>query len=263
LTQSPAAHPDDPIWLKDERARIADTVARHSRIVLQFSGGKDSLATLELLRPHWKRLTVAWANSGDPFPETLALMADVRARVPNFVEVRGDQPKHIAELGWPVDLIPVKRTPFGRLMHRDDLPNMQGYPLCCGANLWEPMRRFVTEQQATLIIRGSKAADDRRGAERAGSILDGVEFLLPVFGWTDEQTFAFLRREGVEIPEHYAFGTTSLDCRHCTAFLDENAAKMRFMRERHPGDFAEVQRRLREIKRAVVSDLSALDACII
>jgi len=263
VTPLPDAHPEDPAWIAAERARMAEIVARHERIVLQFSGGKDSLASLYMVRDHWAKITVAWANSGDVFPETVALMNAVRALVPHFAEIKSDQPAQIAALGWPVDLIPVKRTPLGRILHRHDAPIMQGYPLCCAANIWEPMRQFVAETKATLIIRGAKHADGRKGPEVDGSYRAGLEFLLPVYGWSHEQVFAFLRREGVEIPEHYNFGTTSVDCRHCRAFLDENAAKMRFMRERHPADFAELQVRLREIKRAVAAEMAALDECII
>jgi phosphoadenosine phosphosulfate reductase len=125
------------------------------------------------------------------------------------------------------------------------------------------MHNFVREMRATLIIRGSKSVDARRGPEGDGALLDGVEFLLPVAGWSHEQVFGFLRAEGVEIPEHYSYGATSLDCIHCTAFLDEYAGKMRFMRERHAAKFEELQRRLREIRNAVTTDLSALDDCIL
>ncbi len=255
--------PYDPEWIEAERARMADIIARHERIVMQFSGGKDSLASLQMVRDHLEKITVAWANSGDAFPETVELMDAVRARVPYFVEIKADQPSHIAAMGWPVDLLPVSRTPLGRIVNRHNLPIMQGWPVCCGANLWGPMVNFLREFRPTLVILGTKATDERKGLDCDGSIVDGAEVLLPVHKWTHDQVFAFLKREGVEIPEYYTFGTTSLVCRHCTAFVAENSGKMRYMRERHPVDFGEVQRRLREIKRAVSVDNAALDACII
>jgi 3'-phosphoadenosine 5'-phosphosulfate sulfotransferase (PAPS reductase)/FAD synthetase len=60
-------------------------IERHKpgKAVLQFSGGKDSLACLLLLRPWWDRLTVMWVNTGAAFPETLELMEAVRSRVAN------------------------------------------------------------------------------------------------------------------------------------------------------------------------------------
>lgn len=39
-------------------------IDRHERVVLFFSGGKDSLTCLLLLRPYWDRLTVCWINTG-------------------------------------------------------------------------------------------------------------------------------------------------------------------------------------------------------
>jgi phosphoadenosine phosphosulfate reductase len=67
---------------------MADVIARHERIVLQFSGGKDSLASLQMVRDHWAKITVAWVNSGDVFPETIELMDTVRARVPTSSKSR-------------------------------------------------------------------------------------------------------------------------------------------------------------------------------
>src|SRR5213076_1916096 len=98
--------------LKGER-EMEDVLARHERIALQFSGGKDSLALLYLMRPFWDRLTVYWLDTGDAFPETAALVAEVEAMVPHFVTVHGIQPEVIAEFGLPSDLVPARSTPVG------------------------------------------------------------------------------------------------------------------------------------------------------
>ena len=257
------AEVENDAWLSAERARMGQVIARHDKIVLQFSGGKDSLACLYLLREFLPKITVVWVNSGDAFPETMALMSRVRAIVPNFLEIQSNQPAQIATSGWPVDLIPVVRTPLGRILHRHDDPIMQGYPLCCDANLWVPMSCAIAEIGATLIIRGSKSVDARKAPDSDGLVHAGLEYLLPVQDWSHDDVFAFLRREGAYIPEHYASTLTSLDCVHCTAFLDENAGKMRFMQARHPDAFREVQRRLVEIREAARSEIASMDAAII
>ena len=208
---------------------IGDVIARHERIVLQFSGGKDSIATLHLMRPWWEKILVVWANSGDAFPETVAQMAEVRAMVPHFFEATADQPAQIAENGWPSDIISVDATPFGNFLRRRDVQKLQPYPTCCGANLWAPMQAAVAALGATLVIRGTRKDDARRSMEEPGSVHGGIEFLLPVWEWRAGDVMEWLVTNGIKVPDYYQHTKTSLDCQQCTAYLDENAGKMRYI----------------------------------
>jgi 3'-phosphoadenosine 5'-phosphosulfate sulfotransferase (PAPS reductase)/FAD synthetase len=237
---------------------MQETIARHRKIVLQFSGGKDSLACLYLCREFWDHITVLWVNAGDAFPETLAQMEQIKALVPNFLEVQSDQPAHIAAFGWPVDIIPVSNTLWARQYERTDRQIMQGFPLCCGENIWKPMQKAVSDLGATLIIRGVKRSDARRGPELPDGIIGGVEFLLPIFEWSDADVFAYLKEAGVTLPANYSYVSTSLDCRHCTAYLAENAGKMRFIKDRHPELSDEIRSRLEIIAGAVNDEMAAL-----
>ena len=45
------------------RASNADIFARHERVFLSFSGGKDSLAILHLCEPYRDRLSLVWVNT--------------------------------------------------------------------------------------------------------------------------------------------------------------------------------------------------------
>jgi 3'-phosphoadenosine 5'-phosphosulfate sulfotransferase (PAPS reductase)/FAD synthetase len=85
-------------------------MSAHENTVLQFSGGKDSLACLFLLREQWDEMTVLWVNAGAAFPETVGLMEKIRALVPHFLEVRTNQPAQVAELGYPVDVLPLRNA---------------------------------------------------------------------------------------------------------------------------------------------------------
>jgi len=60
---------------------IAEIISRHERIALHVSGGKDSLATLYLLRPYWDKLTVYWLNSGDTVPATESMMREIASAI--------------------------------------------------------------------------------------------------------------------------------------------------------------------------------------
>ena len=56
--------------------------AKHRTAALLFSAGKDSLATLLLLKPYWEQLEVIWVNPGAPYDEVVEYTAKIRALVP-------------------------------------------------------------------------------------------------------------------------------------------------------------------------------------
>lgn len=238
---------------------IRNIFARHEVVALQFSGGKDSLACLWLLEPFWSRLTVLWANAGDAFPETLELMRNVRALVPNFREVKSDVRAQQAEWGFPVDVLPVRNHPgVAKLMHPHPRPKLQSCVACCAENLWQPMVSAVKELGATLIIRGQRKAEIQRTPLHSGSIVEGVEYLFPIENWSSDEVRLYLDDKPIGLPENYEVMDTGLDCMHCTGHLFENVGKRIYMVKRHPEAYAEVSRRLDVIADWVERDMRHL-----
>lgn len=237
---------------------IADAISRHDKIVLQFSGGKDSLACLYLLEPYWQKVHVAWVNTGDAFPETLAQMGAIREMVPHFHEVPSDVKAQQAVFGLPCDVLPV-RSHFSVIagFYPHEKQRMQSCFACCRDNLWLPMARFVGEMGATLVIRGQRLDEVQRTPVKSGDVIGGVEFLFPLQDWTSDQVRQYL---GARLPEHYAYMDTGLDCMHCTGHLFENLGKRRYVAERHPEVHAEVSRRLDVIAEEVAHEMAILEA---
>ena len=219
------------------------------KTVLQFSGGKDSLACLYLLQPRWSEITVAWMNTGTALPETLALMREVRRMVPHFLEMRSDVLTDVAERGWPTDVLPVANGP-GR-----DYRGLGGIKLrtsfdCCARNVWIPMGAIMKQIGATEVIRGQRNAERLKSTIRDGHVEDGITYRFPIQDWSEEQVRAFLSERGA-LPEYYQHIETSLDCWNCTAYLEEKASHVRYLRDRHPDRYAIVSEKLREIRVAV------------
>lgn len=252
-----------------ERERLHERFTRHERAVLHFSGGKDSLACLLLLRPWWDRLIVMWCNTGDAFPETVAFVRQVQAAVPHFREVRSYVRPFIELRGWPVDALSYKHTEpmdAGPRLNRTDRPLMQFYEACCLQNIWVPMYAAALEDKLGLVFRGTRRAD-ATGKPRStpGSVLGGIEYQFPIWEWSDAEVWAFLEAEGVDLPPHFraAPETTSLDCMHCTAWWKDGApGQLRVLDERHPETHREVVRRLKVIRESLAMDLADLDCAI-
>lgn len=226
------------------------------KIVLQFSGGKDSLACLYLLREYWDRMAVVWCDTGDALPETHAQMEEVAKLVHTFVRAPSDQPGNIAQHGPPADVVGVWQTPTGRLLRvAQSLPPVQTPFDCCAENIWRPLDRASRGLGATVIVRGQRNSEALKSTVRSGYIENGVKYVFPIEEWTEAQVLEYLEREGVPLPKHYAYFNSSLDCGHCTAYLSENVGRMRYLRAHHLAVHEEVQRRLGQIMYVAASEL--------
>lgn len=238
---------------------IQTPIDRHAVSVLQFSGGKDSLACLHLLRPFWDRLVVMWCNTGDAFPETVEQMREIERMVPRFIEVNTDARAQITQYGWPVDIMPVNRGAVGRAIEGHAKQMMQPYTTCCGANKWHPMDAAARDLGATLVIRGQRNSERMKAPIRSGATYDGIEYWFPIEAWSEKNVFAYLHGINVPAPAHYAHTGTSLDCMHCTAWIGDAGRTIRWMRDAHPAEYGEVARRLWEIRGAAEEEVRQIN----
>ncbi len=245
----PGAQPFVGVYTKQSMGKhVGSVIDHHERIALQFSGGKDSLATLYLLRPYWDRLTVYWTNTGDPVPEVQAIAEQVKALVPNFVEIAGRVNQQVKAFGLPSDLVPTTSTPVGISAYRSGAP-LQDRFACCYNSLMLPMQERMVQDGITLIIRGQKNADRMKSPLRSGAIENGIEVLFPLEHWTDEQVFAFLE-EHAFVPDYYRDLSASPDCLTCSAYWSEGRA--RWLKQNHADAHGIYQAKLDVIRQAVM-----------
>ena len=229
----------------DARWKIDQALIGHERFALQFSGGKDSLTCLYLLKPWWDRLIVLWSNLGDPFPETLKQMDQIKAMVSQFHEIRGNSFES-ASAAFPVDLLPVRATAFGRVLE----PEAVGVTLqtrwnCCWENFWLPMTTAVKELNITLLFRGQRTSEVLRAPIKPDSRdPSGARICLPIDDWQKSDVIAYLKANDVELPKFYEFMSGSPDCMHCTAYMDDQRGHLAYLRKFHPVAAKEHARRL-------------------
>lgn len=228
---------------------------RHSNVALSYSGGKDSMVILELLRPWWDRITVYWLNPGNPFPETVEIMARVRAQVPQFKEIRGMQPEIIARDGWPSDVVPHRYTPDGNAILGATPFKVQTRLSCCYRSIMLPMYRAMLADGVTCCIRGKRHDEqDRTGLVSGHVTEDGMELLFPIYDWTGDDVDRYLSERGIEPAPFYQHARQSLDCMDCTAWWGEGLSH--YLAARHPVHFMEYKRRVDLIKQAVADQLA-------
>lgn len=235
------------------------SIFKRHKVGLCFSGGKDSLACLYLLRPFWDQLTVYWLNSGDAFREIEILMAKVRAMVPHFRELQGFQPEVIAREGWPSDVVPYRHTTLGNFVYGPSEFKVQGRLECCWRSRLLPMYEQMRADGVTCMIRG-KRHDEPEKTELPSGYVDenGVELQFPIYEWTSAQVHQYLGEQGVELPSFYKYIDHSFECRHCTAFWDDHPEM--YLKTEHPVLFKEWSRRMKLITGAVTNALIEAEA---
>jgi 3'-phosphoadenosine 5'-phosphosulfate sulfotransferase (PAPS reductase)/FAD synthetase len=231
------------------------------KTVLEFSGGKDSLACLLYLREHLDEITVLWGDSGDAFPETHRQMDAVSKLCRNFVVVKGCQPEIIEEYGYPVDVLPMRCESQVQELTGQSRPKLQSFMACCYKSIMEPVRLKAKELGFTTIVRGQKLCDAHRGPLRNGDIVDGVTYWYPIEAWSDQDVMAYIADSSL-LPAHYACSNTSMDCMHCTAYIEEDKWKLPYLRENYPEVATDVLSRLVLIENEIDAEMKNLRGVI-
>ena len=221
-------------------------IGQHKKIVLQLSGGKDSIACLLLLQDKIDQIDVVWLNTGG-FPEVIEHMEVLKKLCKSFHEIKTDSQTDVEINGYPCDVLPIRNELTNQLLISQTRPKLQSALTCCANNRWRPLYEYMTAIGATLIIRGQKQSDAQKSPVRNGQIINGVQYWLPLDDWTDDQVTEYVRKAGL-LPKHYKEANTSIDCWHCTAHLQENKFKLKYLESNYPPLGAELRRRLKIIK---------------
>jgi 3'-phosphoadenosine 5'-phosphosulfate sulfotransferase (PAPS reductase)/FAD synthetase len=241
-----------------------NALLRHECIAFQFSGGKDSVAALFLLRDYWTRFTVYFCDSGDCPEETQAVVRYVAALVPRFFRITGRVREIKSAYGLPTDVLPWSSAPAAHHHNAGETPLMQDRVACCSRSIMAPLHERMVQDGITLIIRGQKDADVHKGQFRSGDIADGFEFLYPVEHWTDDMCATAMLASGVPVPRYYSAGLHhSGDCATCTAWCESGKAD--YLAKHYPLKFVEYRANMAIIEAAVSPALSnfhkELEAC--
>lgn len=223
--------------------------------VVSFSGGKDSLACLHMFREQ-PGIVAVYVDSGNPFPH----VSDFVHRTAEELRVR----LHVVcppmsvmswqdQNGYPADIVPWDATPMmseatGHKFNSRLVP----YAACCSANRWRPMQKALSELGAKEVIGGSKLSDSKRGVPDGYVDDRGIVYRSPLWDWSDDDVFSYLKENCVDLPPQYAEGADSLDCWCCTAYMDEKGgARFAYLKAHYPKLYEEAKRRLDGVRDTV------------
>ena len=212
-------------------------LVRHEKAILQFSGGKDSLAILNLCKNHLDRILVVHLDTGARLPHMGSFIREAVERVGGTLKIikpEISQLDSIRLFGLPVDIAPLRKT-IGYKSFRDNPVKIQTSIDCCYRVRWAPMEAFMNEYKPTLLITGKKK-EDKAITQASGSVYNGVESFLPIDNWTNQEVMDYLRRNKIPMPAHYPVGTN--DCWNCTATSDVD--NLMFLKTFYPLQYREL-----------------------
>lgn len=240
---------------------LADVFARHEKVALMYSGGKDSLACLYLAKEYLDKAYVVWVDTQANFPEIEEAM--LALRLPNLIRVVSDQPASVAANGYPVDVVPVDYTKHGQEYSNAAKPIMlRNYMECCSENIWVPARNALKELGVTAVIRGQRADESHGAPITSGYVEDGVEHVLPLETWSQQDVLDFLAAEGVDVSGRLSMAHSSLDCWNCTAYCNHSKERMAYIKANHPEKHVQVVALLKQIDNAVTEQMSGVRALL-
>lgn len=206
-------------------------------------------------------IIVVWANTGAEYPEVEADMRRISKDIPHFLIVKGKQPENIAKNGFPSDVVPLRYSPLGRQTVKSAEPfKIQSAFECCASNLWRPLEGAMKLLGIKTIIRGQRKDEEYSNAFVSdGTVIDGIEYKMPLENWTREQVLDYLAANKVKLPDYYQSETASRGCWDCTAYLSDYVQRIRNL----PADKrAVVDDRLAQIKEAVRQEMAPIDALL-
>jgi phosphoadenosine phosphosulfate reductase len=198
---------------------------------------------------------VVWIDTGKNYPEMLETIARAKALCPNFVEVLVDRVGQNAFHGIPSDVVPIGWTRLGQQFTGEKPFMIQSYLQCCFENFGMQMQAWCKANGITHLIRGQRNDEGHKSSARNGSVVDGITYLQPVEDWTEAQVIDYVSQH-MQMPAHFRFKHTSMDCYDCTAFRADSKDRIAYTREHHPVLYAEYAARKAALDEALSQELA-------
>jgi 3'-phosphoadenosine 5'-phosphosulfate sulfotransferase (PAPS reductase)/FAD synthetase len=220
---------------------------------LAFSGGKDAMACLHLMRDQLD--CAIHVDTGMYLPETRQCVNYAASLVPMHI-VTTDRKGQNEREGFPADVVPIDWTGTGQEFRTKKPVTIQSYLGCCFENRMGPLWEKAKSLGVTRLVSGTRSQDGGNPAIHNGLTFDGIERIHPIEGWTDQEVLEYLETK-MAVPDHYyqVVNQSSLDCYDCTAFRLKSQDRIAWMRTQHTEAYAQYKVRMDAVDAAVADAL--------
>jgi phosphoadenosine phosphosulfate reductase len=216
-------------WVsKVEHAKglIADTVARHRRVAVACSFGKDSMVTVHLARQVDPSIKVFSIMTRFKPRETLEYLAEMNQKMHLGVAV------YMVAESIPPELrndgVDVRLLPSDEFRRRESVMNVERpapiYEVdpdeCCRLLKVEPTRAAVRELDAWICgLRNTegRVREDYQEVEEK----EGLIKVNPILTFTEADVWRYIATRGIRPHPWYALGYRSLGCAPCSSIGGE------------------------------------------
>lgn len=173
-----------------------------------------------------------YVSTGYSYPETRAIIDYAATLLPVHI-VEQNRDEQFAAWGIPSDVVPVEWTREGQSMTSPKPVMVQSSFQCCFSNIAQPLFQKTAELGATHLVCGQRTAEGHRAPVQHGAVVNGIIREHPIESWTDRQVLDFLAQH-MDIPEHFHFQHSSLDCYDCPAYRRQSIDRLVWTAKAHP-----------------------------
>ncbi|HPJ13132.1 MAG TPA: phosphoadenosine phosphosulfate reductase family protein [Caldisericia bacterium] len=187
---------------------IKTALAENSNPVIAFSGGKDSLVVLDLVRSLNGNIAGIFENTGNEYPETVEYVHTID----NVVELHPDISFWECARKYGLPVMKSKAKSHGNQ--------------CCKHLKEYPFRKYCKEHSPDVVFTGLTSDESRNRMmmlKRMGNYYyhksEKINKCHPIADWSDQDVWDYIKFKNLEYNPIYDLGIPRCGCRFCTAYL--------------------------------------------
>ncbi|NOQ55732.1 MAG: phosphoadenosine phosphosulfate reductase family protein [Nanohaloarchaea archaeon] len=207
---------------KEAKEFIKTTMEKNKKpLTIAFSGGKDSLVVLELLKDLTTKFEIIFIDTGLEFPETIDYIAMMQKRLKKKIRLLKSNKDFYSEA-----------ETFG--------PPAKDYRWCCKTHKLAPVAEYVSLNYplGCLTFEGKRKNESFSRAmskrEDSNPFVPGQISAYPILDWRALEVWFFILSKKLRYNKLYEMGFERVGCWMCPSGLD---CELQNMRDLHPDKF--------------------------